>query len=586
MRLEMRREEILVISLVAALAATACQGDVALSEPFERPSTGPVEPSGPPPTDPERPVTLVEPVEPVGPDTEPEPPNTALQPLRRISSLQYRNVVRDLLGPQAWAAASPRDVFPETAVDKHVFINDADANTVNTAESESIEDNAELMAEALLADAQTLIPQVMPCAPSGFSDADIDGCIDDFLRDFGRRAHRRPLTEAERGLLRGVYDEVRAEQSATEAWATVVQYFLLSPALLYRPERGDAPLDAHPQLLRVTGYEMATRLSFFLLNSAPDPALLDAAEAGELQTPDQVRAQAERLLDAYPDRVAAVLGEFHRDWLYTRGVAAQMREHPAFTPAARAALDREVQDFVSYVFDSPDPTYRHLMTAESFPVDAALGPIYGVDGADGAVVQVPHRKGLLTLASFAVAHARARDTSTILRGHFLLTDVLCGSVPLPGVNVDIQGPLENTAGEPTARLRQAPLLNRPDCAGCHVSFSPLGLALENFDDVGIWRERENGVAIDASGTLMQGDAQGSFADAFELVELIAHSERGQSCYAQQWFRYAMGRLETRDDVSSLRHLVSAFVADGGDLRTLLVEMTQTPAFLYRRVGQK
>lgn len=580
------------LGLIAALTVVACQGDVALTEPFERQRVEAPRPQNNQPVDPENPMNPVEPVEPVepidpiDPTMDPEPPNTALQPLRRISSLQYRNVVRDLLGPQAWAIAGPRDIFPETTVDKHVYINDADANTVNTDESESIEDNAELMAEALLASPQTSLPHIIPCAAPGFSDADIDGCIDGFLDDFGRRAHRRPLTGGERTLLRGLYDEVRAEQGATEALVSVIQYFLMSPALLYRPERGDAALDEHPELLRVTGYEMATRLSFFLLNSTPDDALLAAAEAGELGTPEQVRAQAERLLDTYPDRIADVLGEFHKDWLYTRGVTGQMREHPAFTPEAREALGREVQDVVGYVFNSPDPTYRHLMTLDTFPVDAALGTIYGVDGADGSVVQVPNRRGLLTLASFAVAHARERDTSTILRGHFLLTDILCGTVPLPGANVDTQGPLENTAGEPTARLRQAPLLSRPDCSGCHVSFSPLGLALENFDDVGIWRERENDVVIDASGDLMQGDARGSFADAFEMAEIIGNSERGQSCYSQQWFRYAMGRLETQDDVSSLQHLVTAFVADDGNLRTLLVEMTQTPAFLYRRVGQQ
>lgn len=504
------------------------------------------------------------------------------QPLLRISSTQYRRVLTSLFGPQA-ALLQGGALFPPTVI-THGFRNDADANTVNTAQSNAIEDEAERIAAVILADPEPYLRALLPCTlPATVGDPEVAACVDAFIDDFGPRAYRRPLTAAERNIVRGLYDGLAADQGATRAWVALIQFFVQSPALLYRVERGGSPVDGRPGLIHLTPDEVATRLSFLFLGAPPDEPLRQAAAAGLLGTKEEVAGQAMRLMQ--DPRFAEVLAEFHHDWLHLYEAARGKDPliFPEYTEAVAQSLADEPGAFVRAVLEG-EGTLAALLSAEQIPVDATTARYYGVAAPSAAwrPTAVTGRRGILTLASVQAALGKADASSPIHRGNFIRSSVLCAPQLVLPANVDIATPLAGTSGAPTAKERLAPLLTRSDCAGCHQQINPIGFAFENYDGAGGYRRSENGATIDASGTVDVGQGPVPFRDATELATLFANSRTVERCYALQWFRAANGRVETPDDTCSVAELREAFRVSGGDLPGLLLAVTQTDAFLYRR----
>jgi Protein of unknown function (DUF1592)/Protein of unknown function (DUF1588)/Protein of unknown function (DUF1595)/Protein of unknown function (DUF1585)/Protein of unknown function (DUF1587) len=510
------------------------------------------------------------------------------QPLRRLSDEQYRNVITDLFGASLAAPLLAGSLFPPTVI-KGGFAADANANVVNTAQSNAVEDEAERIATTILASPDKYLRALLPCTlPATVTDAAIDTCVNAFIAKFGQRAYRRPLTTSETALARRVYDLIRPTQGAVAGWVSVVQYFMQAPALLYRVERGAGPSPDVPGLLRLTDHEMATRLSFLFLNGAPDSALLDAAAAGALATSAQVSAQARRLMQE--PRFLAAMGAFHRDWLRLYELAEMTKDtaiFPDFTPAVEASLLEENTRLGQAVLADPAASIASLLVAKEVPVNATLAAYYGVT-APGATdtawvsAAVPHRSGLLTSGALMAALSKVNRSNPIHRGAFIRTGIMCDTLPGLPANVDTAGPLQDTAGLPTARQRLAPLTTRADCKACHLQINPSGLALENYDGAGKWRDQEGGTTIDASGALDVGKGPVTFSTPAEFLSLLAGSDKVRDCYGLQWLRAALGRLEAPEDACSIATLKSAVVKSGGDLRALLVALTQTDAFLYRR----
>jgi hypothetical protein len=503
------------------------------------------------------------------------------QPLLRISSVQWENTVRDIFPGGLGDALVEMNTFPETVIDSG-FTNDALANTVNTAESNGIEDNAELISEFLLADAATYLPQTMSCVDAGYSDPDIDACVDTFIEELGLRVNRRPITEGERTVTRALYDEIRTLQGAEEAWSVVVQLYLQSPALLYRTERGSGYVDGTPDLSILSHYEMASRLSYFFTNSMPDDELFAAAAAEQLGSRAEIEMQARRLLDD-PRSMEAVT-TFHIEWLKTYELAELDKDtdvYPMWNGTIQTALVEETERIVTHVLDTGDGSYVSLLVSGSYPVAADLGGLYGVSGADGGVQDLADRHGLLTSASFAATHAREASTNPIERGAFFRREIMCASLPpFPG-DIDTATPLEGSADADTARQRLAPLLSRPDCAACHAGFNPIGLALEQYDAIGAYRTTENGAMIDPSGDIAVNDVIGTFAGPGELMDIVANAASVRDCYATHWFRFAHGRREAPEDACTLAGLHTQFADFDGDIRELMIAITQTEAFLFR-----
>lgn len=507
-------------------------------------------------------------------------------PLRRLSSDEYHNTLESLFGSESWRVLADSR-FPPTPHGSG-FSSDAEANIVNTAESNAIEDNAERIAQLIDAEPEPFLRELLPCDLSdGIDDGAIDACVDAFIADFGMRVSRRPLTDGEVSIARDLYDGVREEQSASFAFAALVQYFVQSPALLYRTERGTPEVDA--PMIPLSGYEQASRLSYLLTGNMPDDELFAAAEAGELNSAAQVRAQAERLLSE--DRFFEVLERFHRDWLQTHGFEWKPPEEFPDFEAASGSLNAEQARFVRHVLNDGDGRIETLLGSRHYPVDATLASYYGVEAPaatdeDWVVAELDDRRGLLTQASLMATLAGSNMTNPIHRGAFVQTQILCRTLPaLPG-NIDIQTPLQDTSDLPTARQRLSPLLENGQCAGCHTVINPVGLAFENYDAAGRWRDRENGTAIDGSGTLRLDGADVEFDGPLELADAIAVSDEARRCYALNWFRMAMGRPEFEEDACSLEPLQRATADSGGDVREMILALVETDAFRHiRRVEQ-
>lgn len=510
------------------------------------------------------------------------PITTAEQPLLRLTSEQYRATLRTLL-PAPWGAdLAARATFPETIVEQG-FTTDANATVVNTEAANAIEDNAELLADYLLANADAALPAIMGCGlTASASDAAIDACVPTFIADFAARAYRRPPTDAELQLVSRVYSQVRTAQGARVGFAAMMQLFFQAPALLYRVERGgDLVAD---NVVALSGRERAVRLGYLLWNTAPDDALRAAAERGDLDAAAGVELEAQRLVK--DPRVLDRVAIFHRDWLQVYKLRAASKDpavFPSFDEAFRASAQEEPARFTEDVLMNKDGKLRTLLTTTSGPVNASLAAIYGVTApASGWTrAELPHRYGILTLASTMSAAGNATTSATIHRGAFIRREILCSPpAAVPG-NVSIAAFNAEVSSLPTARERLAPLSQREACMGCHTQINPFGLALEVYDGAGKHRTTENGAAIDTSGELGIGDLSGSFDDTEGFVAMLAESKMVRECYVKQMFRSAFGRMERAEDRCDLERLNDRFAASDGDIRDLLIALTQTNAFLYR-----
>ncbi|MBV1859703.1 MAG: DUF1588 domain-containing protein [Nannocystaceae bacterium] len=509
----------------------------------------------------------------------PEPPSltcesVGAQPLRRLSSAQYWQATQSLLPPSLAAQARELDSFPETRIDDN-FTTFASANTVSSSESIQIEDNAEAIATLFREDIDTLAPLLIPCLSGDLSAQMVDGCMPDFVESFSLRAFRRPPTEAERALVLDLYAGVRDEDGVEEALTAVLQFFLQAPALLYVTEPGLATED--PDVLALSGHEVATRLSLLFLDGLPDDELVAAASDGSLLTREGVEAQARRL--AMSAEVSAAMTTFHHEWLRGFSLEGAQRVHPLWDEDVGAAMHEELRAFGRWFIEETDGTFRTLLATEAFPSDGRLNAIYNAGES-----AVSPRRGLLTTAAAMASAAHSDSTSLVERGAFIRQHVLCLPVPAFPGDIDIEGTLGDFGDLPTARQRLEPLMLEPSCAGCHVGINPFGFPFEAYDWAGAHRIEENGATIDTAVDIDIGVFAGTFATASELVVELAESELAQDCYATHWFRYTMGRHETDADSCSLDEIRAAFSASEGDVRELLVAIAVSDAFRFRNIG--
>lgn len=495
------------------------------------------------------------------------------QPLRRISSYQYAHVLADLLPPDLAAAALAVSTFPPTLIDNG-FSTWATANTVSTNESIAIEDNAEAIAQVFWDGRTTYAPQLVPCLPADYTEADIDGCIDAFVAEFGARAFRRPLTAGESEIVAELYQTVRGSDGAEAGLTAVLHYVLQAPALLYATEPADP--DAPGELVALSSDQLATRLALLFGDSLPDDELRAAVAAGALVTRADVELHARRLAAA--PAAERAFARFHDEWMRGFVLAERPPDDPRIGEMG-PALAEELVGFATWFFGESDGSFATLMTTEEFPIDPRLADLYAIGGDEPGAEHARH--GIVTTAAAMAAIASQTGRSLIVRGAFVRNHLLCEPVPpLPG-NVDIEGTLGDTSELPTARERLAPLLEVQPCAGCHAAFNPIGFPFETYDPLGAYRTQENGSAIDPTVEFTIGSLSGDFADAAALLDAIAISDAAHDCYATHWFRYALGRGEAEADACALDEIRQAFRDAGGDVRELLVAIAVSDAFRFR-----
>jgi hypothetical protein len=369
----------------------------------------------------------------------------------------------------------------------------------------------------------------------------------------------------------------------------VLQVMLMSPSFLYRVEHGAANVAAGATVVPLTSWEVASRLSYFFLGSMPDDALFTAAAENELTTPEQVAAQARRLLSVTGGAATERIAQFFTEWLELVNLATlqkDMTAFPTFTPALGPAMLLETQTFVTKTIFGGPGDLATLLTAPYTYAPASVLALYGAGAGapdtDGKVMLDPtQRAGLLTQPAVLATFAKANATDPVHRGKFVFENLLCGTVPPPPANINITPPIitPNT----TARERFAQHDASAVCAACHTYMDPIGLAFEDYDGIGRWRTTEGGMPIDVSGMLKGTDVDGPFTGVVQLAQKLASSPQVAACAVKQLFRFGFGRYETPEDAPTLAQLASTFQTSQQKIVELLVAMTQVPAFLQLEV---
>lgn len=496
-------------------------------------------------------------------------------PIRRMIRREYDNTVRDLLGDES----RPALAFPqeEQALG---FNNNADALGVTSLLAGHYLSAAEALATTAVLD----LPKLL--AGCDVEDEGEEVCARRFITDFGKTTYRRPLAVEEVDALLATFTAAREQFDFESGIRLTLTTMLQSPHFLYRVEFG-APIAGEAAVVKVAPYELASRLSYYLWGSMPDPALFAAAAAGELDDPEDVEKQAARMI-ADP-RARETVRDFHGQWLKLDEIGQLEKDEdafPAFFPDVRPLLRTEAETFLdSVVWDGKGDLETLLLAPYTF-LNGALADYYGVDGPDGETfekVELPagQASGFLTQGGLMSVLAKANQTTPVLRGKFIREHILCQSVPPPPDNVDITPP-DVDPSLPTRERFEAHSA-QPLCAGCHQLMDPVGFGFEHFDGIGQWRDVEAGKPIDATGQLL-GAPDGDFDGVPELAAMLAKMPETEKCMTLQWFRYAYGRAETVADAATLADLSAGFAASGHRIQDLIVAMTRTDAFLYRHAS--
>jgi uncharacterized protein DUF1592/uncharacterized protein DUF1588/uncharacterized protein DUF1595/uncharacterized protein DUF1585/uncharacterized protein DUF1587 len=499
--------------------------------------------------------------------------------LPRLTSLQYRSSLHDLLSPAVPQTPTEPDTNP--------YLFDSIGATTTTLSELGVQQYEEA------ADAASLYVFGDPlrraafvgCAPAAPGDA----CVTGFLERFGRRVLRRPLSATELQRWTGVATSL-SQPDAWEGLRLAVAGLLQSPYFIYRVELG-APDANKPGQLRLTGYETASRLSFLLWNTTPDDELLDAAGRGDFESSAGVAIQAARLLE--DPRATATVRQFFAQFLdlgRLDGVTRDAATYPLYSDGIVEAMRTEVEMIVDDVVANRRDARSIFSTRRTF-VNSQLAALYDVEakGADEktfvAVDLDPAgpRRGILTLGAFLTMNAHETDTSPTARGKYIRERVLCQTVapPPPNVNTTLAPPPE---GKPlTVRERMEEHRKNPACTSCHTFMDPPGFLFEHFDSLGVYRTSLPGpLPVDSSGDL---DGK-PLDDATGLTALLQDDPRVGACMVKQLYRYAHGRLDTKGEKAALEELDARFAETGYDFRQLIIELVTHESFRAVAVPQE
>jgi mono/diheme cytochrome c family protein len=515
--------------------------------------------------------------------------------LRRLTHSQYNNTVRDLLGDYS----RPADRFPPED-----FVGGFKNQTRTQGIPPVLEDAYSTAAERIAmnafraGDVNGLIPCKRATADIPARDAK---CRDQFVRAFGEKAFRRPLTDVE--IRR--YNELFAEQANRtgkflEGARVVVEAMLQSPKFLFHVTAGEPGANPREPSAGARDYAIANRLSYLLWDTMPDRALLDAAAKGELRTPEAIERVARSMLDDKRARQAA--DEFFAQWLrFDRMLTAAKDDdrYPSFTPELAAMMVEETKMLLGHLVWN-DRNFMEAFTADYTFLNADLARLYGLPEPAGEfeLVKFPEslpRAGILGQATFLASTTGPVETSPTARGMFVREHLLCQVVPNPppGVNTNLPEPSSAEAAR-AKRERMLEHVENASCSGCHRLMDPIGFGLEKYDAIGAWRDKEivdvyagagesrrsKPVSVDITATgEIAGLPNSTFGDARALGRVLASSPVCQDCVVKQMFRYAFGRAELPSDRSTVTSTAATFRSSGFKFKELLISLVRSPQFL-------
>jgi hypothetical protein len=505
--------------------------------------------------------------------------------IRRLTNAEYDASARALLGTSMTMAAT----FPPDAR-QGIFSRGGytlnDAQRVDPVFAKQLGDAS----IALVAEARQngRLANLATCANAATGG---EACANTFIRSFGAKAYRRPLTNDEISAFIDVYRTGATGGTYDDGIDLMVRAVLQSAGFLYITEIGDGTTAAGADV-RLTSYESASVLSYMLTSAPPDDTLASMAASGGLADGAVREQQARRLLalPAGQDNMVRFVREmFSLDQI---GVTDKdTTAYPAFA-GAKSAIVAESVNFVREVIANSTGSIEELLGADWTMADSTLASLYGVSAAGTGRTSLSSvgRRGLLNRAAFLSVFAHASESAPVLRGVAIMRQVVCLPLASPTeLNIDVTPPAVDPSK--TTRQRFADHVSDPGCASCHTSIDGFGFPFETFDGMGAARPvangapTENGLPIDTSSVLMGTDFDGTYANSDALTAAMSTSAQVRACLARQIFRSSAGRSD-----NSVKGSENAFVefwnqlpaAQQGSILETLVAYVKNPTFVVRR----
>ncbi|WP_052700535.1 cellulose binding domain-containing protein [Methylocucumis oryzae] len=493
--------------------------------------------------------------------------------LRLLTRQEYQNTVNDLLG---LSVSLVNELPQENRVDG--FDNNVDTNQITGLRLEAFLQQAEKLANQAV---NNNWAKLVSCNPQEAN------CATQFVTRFGKRAYRRPLTQAEINAYLDLFTSTNLKPAVTD----VITRMLMSPHFLYRSELGQLQKNGSYQL---TAYEIASSLSYLFLGTLPDAQLLKAADNNQLATAEQRLTQAKRLL-ALPQSKAQ-LGQFVGQWLLSTSPYSlpnkDLAVYPNYSSKVKTAMSQEMINFFLIMsrFDSSQ-RFAELFTADYVIANKTLADYYGLKGPIGADFEMTPvanntRFGLLTLGAVLARYANSNESHPFKRGGFLHKRLLCHDLPLPANMGFIVAPKPDPNATTKERFNIHSASNT-SCYNCHQFLDDPGFGFEHYDGAGQYRAKENGRAIETAGILrgletFKADEAVNFTDLADLSNLLSTSSSAAQCVATQYYRFAQGRRENTDNICSMKSYLKTYTKSGNNLQTMLQALVTSPSFILRR----
>ena len=478
--------------------------------------------------------------------------------IHRLSRTEYANTAKDLLGVSlASLDTLPADIGGE-GFSKTSLSQASAANTVQAYEAASTE-----LVEAVFKDLE-LKGRLVSCDLSTGAT-----CIRSTLQTFLPKAWRRPVEAAEvERLLALAETEAKAGGSGEEQLKLALRAALLSAKFLYLIEKDSDPGSTAPH--KLSGYELANRLSYLLWSSMPDAELTALAADGKIDDDAALAQQVKRML-ADPDKGAAITNAFAAEWVQLQAVPLKQPD-PMMFPMVNDALKRSMVQQTTMFFQdlvTNGGPITNLVASDYTFVDAGLAKLYGLKAPPGSgfgkvsLAGTTRIGGLLGQSSILMQFSNQVRSSAVKRGAWLLDNIFCSPIPPPPPDVaqaimaeEMDPEFLAKVAKQTARERFAEHRAPPKCAVCHDSIDPIGLALENYDAVGQYRTMDVGKVIDASGQLKASEPSTAFTDAFGMTALLAKDNRVASCLAQRLLTFGLTRTLNESEIAYVDGLTS------------------------------
>ncbi|NNE91988.1 MAG: DUF1592 domain-containing protein, partial [Verrucomicrobiales bacterium] len=496
--------------------------------------------------------------------------------LRRLNKNEYNYTVRDLFGLRL----RPADDFPEETGGEAGFDNNADALFLPPLLMENYVESAGIIVDTVYRDPQARARYLFVHPDSA---ANARPAARKILQYWASRAYRKPVQEGELERLLKIYDrDMRKKKRFDLAMQMPLVAVLISPNFIYRPEAEKPGNKAY----RVSGSDLASRLSYFLWSSMPDQTLFDLAAKNELHKPAVLEQQVARML--VDDRAKSLSMHFAGQWFKWESLRSTAnpdeKRFPSFTFQLRVSLYQESTNYFSHLLQN-DSSILELIHSDYAFLNEPLARHYGIQGVTGMQFRkVPltdrNRGGVLGMGSVLTATSLPLRSSPAIRGNWVLNEIFGTPTPEPPMNVEQLPDDDRAIKGKTFREELVQHRENPSCKACHEAIDPLGFGLENFDAIGRWRVQQNGKPIDSTGVLPDG---AEFQSPAELKQILLEDK---DLFTRNMVRkalaYALGRELTPYDRPIVAEIAEKVKADNYRIQSVFLEVAKSYPFQMKR----